>query len=121
LAAAADEPELALREGARLVPRLVRATGSLTVPGEGAWRLGVERGGTLEDLMLLPNPDAERELGLSEVRVAVHAAGLNFRDVLLALGMYPGEAPLGGDAAGVVVEAGAEVGDLAVGDRVMGL
>ena len=32
----------------------------------------------------------------------MRAAGLNFRDVLIALGMYPGEAPLGSEGAGVV-------------------
>jgi NADPH:quinone reductase-like Zn-dependent oxidoreductase/nucleoside-diphosphate-sugar epimerase len=50
---------------------------------------------------------------------------VNFRDVLMGLGMYPGvdpaEAVLGGEAAGVVLETGPGVGHLAVGDRVMGL
>ena len=52
----------------------------------------------------------------------MRAAGVNFRDVLNALGMYPGEAgPLGGEAAGVVVEIGPGVTGLAPGDRVMGM
>ena len=55
------------------------------------------------------------------MRVAVHAAGLNFRDVLIALGHYPGEDPIGSEGAGVVLDVGAEVDDLAPGDRVMGL
>ncbi|WP_146057605.1 MDR/SDR family oxidoreductase, partial [Streptomyces sp. SM12] len=56
------------------------------------------------------------------VRVSVRAAGVNFRDVLTVLGMYPGEPlPLGMEAAGVVTETGPEVTGLAVGDRVMGL
>jgi candicidin polyketide synthase FscB len=55
------------------------------------------------------------------VRVAIHAAGLNFRDVLIALGVYPGQAELGSEGAGTVVEVGDEVEDLAPGDRVMGL
>ena len=46
--------------------------------------------------------------GADEVRVRVLAAGLNFRDVLLALGMYPGgDTPLGAECAGVVTEVGA--------------
>ena len=44
------------------------------------------------------------------MRVAVRAAGVNFRDVLIALGMYPdGEAVMGSEGAGVVVEVGAGV------------
>lgn len=37
--------------------------------------------------------------------MAVRAAGVNFRDVMITLGMYPGDAALGGEGAGVVVEA----------------
>ena len=56
------------------------------------------------------------------MRVAVTASGVNFRDVMAALGMYPGQAPvLGAEGAGVVVETGPEVADVAVGDAVMGL
>jgi 3-oxoacyl-(acyl-carrier-protein) synthase/NADPH:quinone reductase-like Zn-dependent oxidoreductase/NAD(P)-dependent dehydrogenase (short-subunit alcohol dehydrogenase family)/acyl carrier protein len=52
--------------------------------------------------------------------VAVRAAGLNFRDVLNALGMVP--IPwLGLELAGVVTEVAPDVQGLCVGDRVMGL
>lgn len=41
------------------------------------------------------------------VQVAVHAVGLNFRDVLNCLGMYPGDpGPPGGDCAGTVLAVG---------------
>jgi NADPH:quinone reductase-like Zn-dependent oxidoreductase/acyl carrier protein len=56
-----------------------------------------------------------------QVRVAVSAVGVNFRDVLVALGMYPGFAELGAEGSGVVVEAGPGVTGLAVGDTVMGI
>ena len=46
---------------------------------------------------------------------------MNFRDVLIALGVYPGEAVIGSEGAGVVLEVGEGVSDLALGDRVMGL
>ncbi|UYQ66232.1 SDR family NAD(P)-dependent oxidoreductase [Streptomyces peucetius] len=113
-----DEPQLAVRGGRLLAPRLGRAGASL--PAGEAWRLAVGRAGSLEDLALVPS-EGGRALGVGEVRVGVRAAGVNFRDVLIALGMYPGEAPLGSEAAGVVLEVGAGVTDLKPGDRVFGL
>lgn len=58
-----------------------------------------------------------------EVRVAVHAAGLNFPDVLMVAGGYQLKPELpfvpGMEAAGEVSEVGREVRGFAVGDRVM--
>ncbi|MER5306062.1 beta-ketoacyl synthase N-terminal-like domain-containing protein, partial [Streptomyces lasiicapitis] len=122
-----DEPQVAVRGDVVWAPRLVRAGGGvLAVPAGDTWQLGVTGRGTLENLALLPvADDAEvsggRPLGAGEVRVEVRAAGVNFRDPLIALGMYPGDAVMGTEGAGVVVEVGAEVTDLAVGDRVLGL
>src|SRR5262249_7160204 len=101
-------------------PRLVRAdSGGGLVPPPGPWRLDTVGGGTLEGLALLPAPQAPLEPG--QVRVAVEAAGVNFRDVLVGLGMVPGQVRVGAEGAGVVVEVGPDVPDLATGDRVMGL
>ena len=72
--------------------------------------------------MLVAHPEAEAPLGPGQVRVEVRAAGLNFRDVLNALGMYPGEAgPLGLEGAGVITEVGPGARKFSPGDRVMGL
>jgi mycoketide-CoA synthase len=119
----AEEPQLALREGAALAPRATPAQGlgNSLIPPPGPWKLDPGKGGSLEDLALVPNPDAERPLGIGEVRIEMRAAGLNFRDVLMALGLYPGKAAIGSEGAGIVTEVGAAVGDLAPGDRVMGL
>ncbi|WP_167347302.1 polyketide synthase dehydratase domain-containing protein, partial [Streptomyces xanthophaeus] len=116
---ASGETELAVRDGRVLVPRLARTRQTVTSP-DSAWRLSIERKGSLEDLEIAPS-GADRPLRTGEIRIGVRAAGLNFRDVLIALGTYPGEAPLGSEAAGVVLEVGAEVTGLAPGDRVMGL
>ncbi|MFI9155915.1 SDR family NAD(P)-dependent oxidoreductase [Streptomyces sp. NPDC053367] len=115
--AALDEPQLAVRGGALLAPRLARTSAG---PSGHAWRLGSTQKGSLENLAIVPS-DGTRALGVGEVRVSVRAAGVNFRDVLIALGMYPGEAPLGSEAAGVVLETGSGVTDLEPGDRVFGL
>ena len=55
------------------------------------------------------------------VQVRVEAAGLNFRDVLNVLGLYPGDpGPIGGDFAGTVTQLGEGVTGLEVGQRVYG-
>ncbi|MDX3187238.1 SDR family NAD(P)-dependent oxidoreductase [Streptomyces sp. MN03-5084-2B] len=121
-ALATGEPQLAVRDGELLVPRVTRSGGALHPPAGTAWRLDTRAKGTLDNLTLVPSPAAEVPPAAHEVRVGVRAAGLNFRDVLNALGMYPGEAGLLGiEGAGVVLETGADVTRFAPGDRVMGL
>ncbi|MDY7091101.1 MAG: polyketide synthase dehydratase domain-containing protein, partial [Actinomycetota bacterium] len=104
---AADEPQVAVRGGVAHVARLTRPdTAVLTPPPTGSWRLSATGGG-LGGLALTADPDAGRPLTDAQVRIRVAAAGLNFRDVLTALGMYPGEAgALGAEAVGVVVGVG---------------
>ncbi len=121
-----NEPELAIRGERLYAPRLVRlgsgASCSLLPPADAlAWSLASESRDTLEGLELRANPRTLEPLGEGQVRVGMHAAGLNFRDVLIALGIYPDEAPIGSEGAGVVMEIGPGVSNLAVGDRVMGL
>jgi NADPH2:quinone reductase len=66
----------------------------------------------------IPAPTA----GPGEVLIEVHAAGVNFPDVLLTYGKYQFKAdpPFipGGEAAGIVRAIGAAVTEVAVGDRV---
>ncbi|WP_405622712.1 SDR family NAD(P)-dependent oxidoreductase [Streptomyces sp. NBC_00076] len=122
VAAAMEESQFAVRDGEVSVPRLVRAAAvGLTVPdGAGTWHLDTTGPGTLENLALVPNA-ASGPLAPGQVRVAVRAAGMNFRDVMIALDMYPGRAAIGGEGAGIVMETGPGVTGLAPGDRVMGL
>jgi NADPH2:quinone reductase len=77
--------------------------------------------GTPADLVIedMPEPQA----GPGEIQVAVHAAGVNFVDVLMIAGQYqhkpdPPFVP-GMEAAGVVRAVGAGVSRFRVGDRVM--
>ncbi|MEV3861576.1 SDR family NAD(P)-dependent oxidoreductase [Streptomyces sp. NPDC050095] len=123
-ALASGEPQLALREGTAYVPRLRRESGqgTLTVPdGDEPWLLDITEKGTLEHLALLPDAQAGAELGPNDIRLELRAAGLNFRDVLIGLGMYPTEAQIGSEGAGIVLEVGSAVTGLAPGDAVMGL
>jgi NADPH:quinone reductase-like Zn-dependent oxidoreductase/NAD(P)-dependent dehydrogenase (short-subunit alcohol dehydrogenase family)/aryl carrier-like protein len=122
LARVDDERQVCLRGEHRLVARLVRALdGRLTRPqGAASWVLVQRTHGELDSLALAaverPRP------GPGQVEITVEAAGLNFRDVLGALGML-GElaAPLGGELAGRVTAVGEGVTRLSVGDPVMGL
>ncbi|GFE26419.1 type I polyketide synthase [Streptomyces nigrescens] len=117
------EPQLAVRAGALRTPRLasLASGGTLVPPARGpAWKLDVTSAGTFDNLALVPS-DADRALVPGEVRIGVRAAGLNFRDVMIALGMYPEKAEMGIEAAGVVLEVGPEVSDFAPGDRVIGM
>ncbi|HYQ64245.1 MAG TPA: SDR family NAD(P)-dependent oxidoreductase [Actinophytocola sp.] len=119
VAIGAGESQLAVRDGELLVPAVVPVTDELAVPDGGDWRLTRTPGGTADSLVLAARPLGEP--GPGQVRVAVRAAGLNFRDALITLGMYPGEAPLGSEGAGVVVATGPGVTGIAPGERVMGL
>jgi NADPH:quinone reductase len=65
---------------------------------------------------------ASAPLGQGEVRVAIHAAGINFPDILMAAGEYQLKPPLpftpGVEAAGEVTEVN-HVAGVAVGDKVI--
>nr|AFV71327.1 PyrA2 [Streptomyces rugosporus] len=121
-ALACGEEQVAVR-GGLLAARLVRATAEppLPLPGHDAWRLEASRRGDLDTLDVIDNPAATRPLEPGEVRIAVRASGVNFRDVLVTLGMVPGQEVIGSEAAGIVTETGSAVEGVAVGDAVMGL
>ncbi|MFG1675374.1 SDR family NAD(P)-dependent oxidoreductase [Micromonospora sp. NPDC049282] len=115
-----EEPQLAVRAGVVLVPRLGRALpAALVPPAAGPWRLEAGAAGTLDGLELRPSPAASAPLDAGQVRIAVRAAGVNFRDVAISLGLTDQQG-MGTEAAGVVTEVGADVTDLAPGDRVFG-
>jgi NADPH:quinone reductase-like Zn-dependent oxidoreductase len=120
-AVSAGEPQLLVRAGVVHVARLVRAGGAdIPVPARGPWRLHLDERGSLDNLVAVPAESTPLSPG--QVRIGVRAAGVNFRDVLTALDMYPGEAPLlGTEVAGILTELAPDVTGLAVGDRVMGM
>ena len=116
------EPELVLRQGKFLVPRVVRwaASGYLAVPRATDYILAPTERGAIDNLRLTETQVPPPSAGQVQVRVA--AAGVNFRDVLNVLGLYPGDpGPVGGDFAGVVAEVGPDVTEVEVGQRVFGV
>ncbi|MGW3122481.1 SDR family NAD(P)-dependent oxidoreductase [Streptomyces sp. NPDC001107] len=95
-----DEPELALRDGELLVPRLVRARPAdvLRIPAGDCYQLT----GLPADVTL--RPAARQPIGPAQVRIEVQAIGLHPTHTLCA---------------GVLTEVGPEVEGLAQGTRVV--
>lgn len=130
----AAENQIAWRANERLVARLAKAEtlaaqvrdgrgeGTPT-PDAPSWRLEVKRAGSFDALTYKPTPRIAPAAG--QVEIEVHATGLNFSDVLKALGLYPGlkpgEVPLGIEASGVVTAVGEGVEHLQVGDEAIGV
>jgi NADPH:quinone reductase-like Zn-dependent oxidoreductase len=83
--------------------------------------LELTRHGGPEAFRLVDRPSGL--VGAGEIRIEVKAAGINFADLMMRMGLYP-EAPKlpfvpGYEVAGVVSETGPGVTRLRVGDRVM--
>ncbi len=122
LSTPAAEPELALRQGKFLVPRLLQWArgGHLALPRANDYVLAPSERGAIDNLHLaaadvVAPPDGH-------VQVQVEAAGLNFRDVLNVLDLYPGDpGPVGGDFCGVVTAVAPDVDEFHCGQAVFGV
>ncbi|CAK9055131.1 unnamed protein product [Durusdinium trenchii] len=113
------ERDLAERGDALLAARLARSSSTASRP----LRLHMPRRGSLTNLRALPQTKRP-SLKAGEVEVRVEAIGLNFRDVLNVMGMYPGDpGDPGLDCSGTVVnvEGGKNPGGLRCGDDAFGI
>ena len=116
LACEDGEDRQALRDGRRLLPRLERADDGRDDGAAGPRALVMEGPG-LDNLRWQPLERRSPEAG--EVEVALAASSLNFRDVMMVMGIYPGEeTAVGSDGAGIVTAVGDGVSGIQVGDRV---
>ncbi|MEO0445332.1 MAG: amino acid adenylation domain-containing protein [Verrucomicrobiota bacterium] len=127
------ELEIAYRDDVRNVNRLHRVKAEEVpmreieaVRPDGRvlpYRLEIDKPGVLQNLSLNETPRIEP--GAGEIEVRVKAGGINFRDVMKALGMYPGNPVdlkwFGDDVSGTVVKVGPGVKDLKPGDNVVGM
>lgn len=129
-----SENQVAYWAAKRYVARLVRdesisrakAEGestALAIPRGKAYQLRITQPGSFDALRYSP---VEREKPQSgQVEIEIHATGLNFSDVLKALGLYPGIkdaiVPLGIEASGIVTAVGDGVDRFRVGDAVLGV
>jgi NADPH:quinone reductase-like Zn-dependent oxidoreductase/acyl carrier protein len=127
------ENQVALFQGDRYVARLARyqhvdevaavpTTTQFEAQPQQNYELVIPTPGVLDNLTLQAAP--RRGPSRGEVEIKVQAAGLNFIDVMKAMGIYPGmslDAPiaLGGECAGQIVAVGDEVDSFAIGDEVI--
>jgi polyketide synthase 12 len=121
--ASRDESQLALRNSVCFAPRLVRTEriDGAELVEMGTWRLATLGNGTLDsrNVVLRPWPESKRPLGPGQVRLGLRCSGVNFHDVLTALG-HPSDYDVGLEGSGVVLEVADDVLEFAPGDRVMG-
>ena len=82
-------------------------------------QLVANHAGTISGLQWQATP--RREPKTHEVEIRIHATGLNFRDVLIAMGQYPEAAPLGCECVGEIVAVGSGVRALTLGQQVIAI
>lgn len=129
-----DEAQVAYRGGTRFVARLERVDdeteptstedgSSIDVPADSPFQLRISTAGSFDGLRFVPC--RRRVPETDQVELEIRATGLNFSDVLKALGLYPGIrdeiVPLGIEASGTVAAVGEGVDRFQVGDAVLGV
>ncbi len=127
------EDEVAFRGNGRYVRRVHRVKMEElegrtrnAVQADGSvlpYRLQIDKPGILTNLSL--NETTRRDPEGEEIEIQIKAGGINFRDVMKALGMYPGNPVdlkwFGDDFSGTVTKVGPGIKDLKVGDNVVGM
>ncbi|MEM9271362.1 MAG: SDR family NAD(P)-dependent oxidoreductase [Cyanobacteria bacterium P01_F01_bin.143] len=133
------EDQVGFRDNNRYVARLVRSIKNqnsldinrLEIPSAQSYRLTIAQRGLLENLTLEATKRVRPAAG--EVEIQVMATGLNFLDLVVALGLIPQQVDgisqqhlleinnFGGECAGQVVAVGSGVSGLKVGDRVIAI
>ncbi len=111
-------PRIAWRGAERLAARLAPLTEHLGVPTDHPWRVEPSPDGTLRSMSAQKVP--RTGLAPGEIRVRIEAAGVNFLDVMLGMGLVDAAPTFGAEMCGVVVETAAAEDRFAPGDRVVG-
>ena len=127
------EDEIAFRGKKRYFNKLERISkdtiaqrAKKTVPAEGsAYTATISEYGVLDNLVL--RETERREPASNEVEVQIKASALNFRDIMIAMGLLSDAAVEGGlfgrtfglECAGIVTKIGKEVSNVKVGDEIM--
>ncbi len=129
----APADQVALRNAVRYVPHLAHATLEQRVEGPpraltnvaslADFQVKIAQPGILDRLELHSISRTEPQPG--QVEIEVGATGLNFMNVMSAMGIYPGYpngvGPLGIECAGIITAVGTGVAQLRAGDRVLAI
>ncbi|KAF3058250.1 Lovastatin diketide synthase LovF [Daldinia childiae] len=126
--------EVAIRDGVPMIQRIVLEKGvndliktlhvaarSEPVPFKQEGRpltLQIESPGRLDTLRFVDDPTASAPLSDYEVEIEIKSAGLNFKDVMIAMDQLS-QHELGLDASGIVSRVGYKVKSFRPGDKVM--
>jgi myxalamid-type polyketide synthase MxaB len=121
------ENQVAWRKNQRFVVSMQRyrmaedaSEAHLELPSDGPFHLDLTSRGLLENLAF--RAATRRQPGRGEVEIRVRATGLNFKDILKALGQYQGpDKLLGDECAGTIAAVGEGVEGLQIGDEVVAL
>src|SRR5699024_7185341 len=85
-----EEDELCLTAEGRFAPRLVRhaVPDAVEIPAADNWCVRAEKKGELDALTIVAT-ERPSSIPADQLEIRVEAVGVNFRDVLNAMGMYP--------------------------------
>lgn len=117
-----EENHIAYRRNTRYAARLVTASNGTTqfeLPSDPNWIVAAGDEGSLADVRTSVLPTTKLEP--RHVQVQVEAAGVNFSDVLVALGAQVPNASLGLEFSGYVTDVGEDAREFSVGQRVFGM
>ncbi|BBM86753.1 type I polyketide synthase [Candidatus Uabimicrobium amorphum] len=123
-----DRPEtnVALRKNTAYAPRLQQydklmvKKQRLALPPSESYNLHIEERGVLQNLQFVEAKRVEPQGEFVEIEIS--STGLNFRDVMNVLGMYPGDPGLlGAECSGTVVGVGENVTRFSEGDEVLAI
>ncbi len=128
-----NEDEIAFRGKKRFINRLERISTDTIAQralrtlsaGDSPYTLTIDEYGVLDNLVV--RETSRRLPGDDEVEVSIKASALNFRDIMLSMGLLSNDAINGGlfgrtmglECAGIVTATGKSVKDINVGDKVM--
>ncbi|KAK6826532.1 hypothetical protein RU639_005411 [Aspergillus parasiticus] len=119
---AAPEYEFAVREGSVHTPRFQFKSFEEQVgagQSQGPRMLDIEAYAMLDSLMWTCADMTSNDLEKAEVEVDIKYVGLNFRDLMVVMGLMGDMAQVGLEASGIVRRVGSAVHQFSSGDRIM--